>query len=95
MKNRDAINFKNLFIFLRKFFNGIMNSGKKDRSEKLFFRICFKLKSHYNITIYAFFNEIMFNLIPVIGFKPRHLGRMRYNIPVPIKKNSQITLAVK
>ena len=93
---RKIINFKNLFLFFKKFFNGIIRSGKKDKSENLFLVLCIKLKSKgSSLSIYEFLNNIMLNLTPIIGFRPKHLGRMRYNIPVPIKNSDRIILAVK
>lgn len=83
-------------ILVSKFVNNLMHDGKKSVAEKLFYQamniIARKLKSDDPLKI---FQRAIENVKPMVEVKSRRVGGANYQVPIQVKPNRQLALAIR
>ena len=80
---------------LAKFINIIMFSGKKSVAEKIVYGALDEIGGKGNPEPLEVFNKALENVRPVVEVKSRRVGGATYQIPVEIRSDRSITLAMR
>lgn len=80
---------------LAKFINIIMRSGKKSIAEKIVYGALDEIGGKGNPEPLEVFNKALENIRPVVEVKSRRVGGATYQIPVEIRSDRSITLAMR
>ena len=80
---------------LAKFINMIMRSGKKSVAEKIVYGALDEINGKGNNEPLEVFNKAMENVRPLVEVKSRRVGGATYQIPVEIRSDRSITLAMR
>lgn len=97
-KNNKNFNKKNYNFYkflLYKFINLLMLSGKKFRSEKIFFNILKFLSLKSKKFPFLIFITALKNISPLVIVKSIKIRGRSYQVPIPLKKLQQIFLGMK
>jgi small subunit ribosomal protein S7 len=78
-----------------KMINYIMYNGKKSKAEYIVYSSLIKLSKKVKINAINAFNLALENIKPTVEVKARRIGGSTYQIPVEIRPNRQISLALK
>jgi small subunit ribosomal protein S7 len=82
-------------ILITKFINGIMRRGKKSLAEKIFYRALDIIKDRTHSDPIKMFNQAMDNVKPLIEVRPRRVGGATYQVPVEVRPERKISLAIR
>ncbi len=80
---------------LAKFINIIMRSGKKSVAEQIVYGALNEISGKGNPEPLEVFNKAMENVRPLVEVKSRRVGGATYQIPVEIRQDRSITLAMR
>ncbi len=80
---------------LAKFINIIMRSGKKSVAEQIVYGALSEISGKGNPEPLEVFNKAMENVRPLVEVKSRRVGGATYQIPVEIRQDRSITLAMR
>ncbi len=80
---------------LAKFINIIMRSGKKSIAEKIVYGALDEISGKGNPEPLEVFNKAMENVRPLVEVKSRRVGGATYQIPVEIRSDRSVTLAMR
>ena len=80
---------------LAKFINIIMRSGKKSIAEKIVYGALNEINQKGNSEPLEVFNKALENVRPLVEVKSRRVGGATYQIPVEIRTDRSITLAMR
>ena len=80
---------------LAKFINIIMRSGKKSIAEKIVYGALDEIGGKGKSEPLEVFNKALENIRPVVEVKSRRVGGATYQIPVEIRSERSITLAMR
>lgn len=80
---------------LAKFVNMIMRSGKKSVAEKIVYGALGKVSEKAKSDSLEVFNKALENVRPVVEVKSRRVGGATYQIPVEVRQDRSITLAMR
>lgn len=80
---------------LAKFINIIMRSGKKSVAEKIVYGALDEIGGKGSNEPLDVFNKAMENVRPLVEVKSRRVGGATYQIPVEIRSDRSITLAMR
>ena len=80
---------------LAKFINIIMRSGKKSIAEKIVYGALNEISGKGNSEPLEVFNKALENVRPLVEVKSRRVGGATYQIPVEIRTDRSITLAMR
>jgi small subunit ribosomal protein S7 len=80
---------------LAKFINIIMRSGKKSVAEKIVYGALDEISGKGNPEPLEVFNKAMENVRPLVEVKSRRVGGATYQIPVEIRSDRSVTLAMR
>jgi len=79
-----------------KFINHIMLAGKKSIAEKIVYGAFTKIESvHTSTTPTKVFQKAIDNVSPVVEVKSRRVGGATYQVPVEVRSERQLTLAMR
>ena len=94
--------YKNLYsklklncIFINKLVNFISKNGKKHKSKILVYKSIYNLSKKTNIHPIELLKKVINNLKPFVEIKSKRIGGTVYQIPIEIKPNRAIFLAIK
>ena len=80
---------------LAKFVNMIMRSGKKSIAEKIVYGALDELAGRAKGEPLELFNKALDNVKPVVEVKSRRVGGATYQIPVEVRADRSLTLAMR
>ncbi len=80
---------------LAKFINMVMRSGKKSIAEKIVYSALDEMTKKSNENSLDAFNKALANVRPVVEVKSRRVGGATYQIPVEVRNDRSITLAMR
>jgi small subunit ribosomal protein S7 len=80
---------------LAKFINIIMRSGKKSVAEKIVYGALDEIGGKGNPEPLEVFNKAMENVRPLVEVKSRRVGGATYQIPVEVRSDRSLTLAMR
>ena len=80
---------------MAKFINGIMRRGKKSLAEGVFYRALDIIKDRTHSDPIKVFNQAMNNVKPLIEVRPRRVGGATYQVPVEVRPERKVALAIR
>jgi small subunit ribosomal protein S7 len=78
-----------------KFINGIMRRGKKSLAEGIFYRALDIINDKTHSDPVKVFNQAMNNVKPLIEVRPRRVGGATYQVPVEVRSERKVALAIR
>jgi small subunit ribosomal protein S7 len=78
-----------------KFINGIMRRGKKSLAERIFYRALNIIQERTHQDPIKTFHQAMDNVKPLIEVRPRRVGGATYQVPVEVRPERKIALAIR
>jgi len=78
-----------------KFINKIMWEGKKNKAESIVYRSFDLIEKKTNSEPLKVFRNALENVKPIIETKSRRVGGSTYQVPVEVRPNRRISLAMK
>jgi small subunit ribosomal protein S7 len=78
-----------------KFINGIMRRGKKSLAEGIFYRALDIIKDKTRSDPVKVFGQAMNNVKPLIEVRPRRVGGATYQVPVEVRPERKMALAIR
>jgi small subunit ribosomal protein S7 len=78
-----------------KFINGIMRRGKKSLAEGIFYHALDIIKEKTHSDPVKVFSQAMNNVKPLIEVRPRRVGGATYQVPVEVRPERKIALAIR
>ncbi|MDD5038433.1 MAG: 30S ribosomal protein S7 [Dehalococcoidales bacterium] len=85
--------YQNLTV--AKFINRIMMSGKKDRAEKIVYGALASIEQQESKTPATVLEQAVRNATPQLEVKPRRVGGATYQVPVEIRPERALSLAIR
>jgi len=82
-------------VLIAKFINGIMRRGKKSLAERIFYSALDIIKDRTHSDPIKLFNQAMDNVKPLIEVRPRRVGGATYQVPVEVRPERKISLAIR
>jgi len=80
---------------IAKFINGIMRRGKKSVAEGIFYGALDLIKEKTRSDPLKIFNQAMDNVKPLIEVRPRRVGGATYQVPVEVRSERKMALAIR
>ena len=80
---------------LAKFINRLMMSGKKSLAERIVYVALDNVERHAHQNPLDIFDQAMRNVTPVLEVKPRRVGGATYQVPVEIRGERRVSLAMR
>ncbi len=78
-----------------KFINGIMRRGKKSLAEGIFYQALDIIKEKTHSDPAKVFSQAMNNVKPLIEVRPRRVGGATYQVPVEVRPERKVALAIR
>ena len=78
-----------------KFINGIMRRGKKSSAEGIFYQALDIIKEKTHSDPAKVFSQAMNNVKPLIEVRPRRVGGATYQVPVEVRPERKVALAIR
>jgi len=82
-------------LLTAKFINGIMRRGKKSTGEGIFYRAFDIIKEKTHSEPLKVFTQAMNNVKPLIEVRPRRVGGATYQVPVEVRPERKVALAIR
>lgn len=85
-------------ILVTKFVNHLMKNGKKDLAYRIFYNAMEIIKIHkaiHNQKIINVWKKAISNIMPHVEVRSRRIGGSTFQIPMHIRSNRQINIAMK
>jgi len=78
-----------------RFINQVMRDGKKTTAQRVVYRAFDVIKNETKQDPRAVFEEAMKNVAPVVEVRSRRIGGANYQVPVEVRGERRMTLAVR
>ena len=82
-------------VLVSKFINFIMRDGKKSTAEKIFYQAMDIIEQKTKEDPKEVFKRALNNVKPVIEVKSRRVGGSTYQVPVEVRSDRRISLAIR
>ena len=82
-------------LLTAKFINGIMRRGKKSVGEGIFYGALDIIKDKLHSDPLKVFSQAMNNVKPLIEVRPRRVGGATYQVPVEVRPERKVALAIR
>lgn len=82
-------------ILVARFINSIMEQGKKQTSEHIFYRSLDIIEEKTKTSPLEVFEKAVNNVMPAIEVRSRRVGGSNYQIPTEIRPDRRVALAIK
>ena len=80
---------------MTKFMSGIMRRGKKSVAERIFYQALDIIKDRTHSDPLKVFTQAMDNVKPLIEVRPRRVGGATYQVPVEVRPQRKVALAIR
>jgi len=77
------------------FINKVMRSGKKSIADRLVYKAFDQIEQQVNRSPVEVFEEAVRNVTPVVEVKPRRVGGATYQVPIDIRPDRRLALALR
>lgn len=77
------------------FMNKVMERGKKSTAERIVYDALAKIEQDTNRPALDTFDQALRNVTPTIEVKPRRVGGATYQVPVDIRAERRLALAIR
>jgi len=82
-------------LIVAKFINCMMEKGKKNIAQKIFYTAVENAGKKLNIDGLQAFRQAMENVKPIIEVRPRRVGGATYQVPMEVRANRKVSLAIR
>ena len=82
-------------ILVTRFVNRLMMRGKKSLAEKIFYRALDIIAERSGRQPLEVFEKAVNNVKPAVEVKPRRIGGATYQVPVEVRSERQVSLAIR
>lgn len=82
-------------ILIAKFINNVMQQGKKSIAESIVYQAMKLLEKDLKKKSLEIFEKAVENVKPRLEVRPRRVGGVNYQVPVPVSEHRQLSLALK
>jgi small subunit ribosomal protein S7 len=82
-------------VLVAKFINGIMRRGKKSVAQRIFYNALKLIEEKTHTDPFKIFKQSMDNVKPLIEVRPRRVGGATYQVPVEVRPERKIALAIR
>ena len=82
-------------VLMNKFINFLMSDGKKSTAEKIFYRAMDIIEERTKEDPKEIFKRALNNVKPVIEVKSRRVGGSTYQVPIEVRSDRRISLAIR
>jgi len=82
-------------ILVGRFINSIMEEGKKQVAQKIFYDACKIIEEKTKTSPLEVFTKAVNNVQPAIEVKSRRVGGSNYQIPTEVRPDRRVALAIK
>ena len=86
---------KDQSMVLARFTNRIMLGGKKSTAQRSVYNALEKLEQETNRPGIETFDQAIKNVMPAVEVKPRRVGGSTYQVPVEVRPERQLSLAIR
>lgn len=87
--------YKYKSVLVSKFINLLFTSGKKSVAEKVFYQAMDLIKDKIKEEPTVVLQRAIDNVKPLLEVKPRRVGGATYQVPIDVRKERQVTLALR
>jgi small subunit ribosomal protein S7 len=78
-----------------RFINKLMISGKRSLAERIFYRALVLIETKLKRAPLDVFEQALKNATPTIEVKPRRVGGSTYQVPIDVRRERGLTLAMR
>lgn len=82
-------------VLVANFINGLMRRGKKSTAEKIFYQALDLIEKRIKKPGLEVFEKAVEEIKPVLEIKSRRVGGATYQIPVEVRGNRRLSLAIR
>ncbi len=82
-------------VILARFINKMMRSGKKSLAERIVYDSFELIEKRTNKDPLEIFEQALKNATPILEVKPRRVGGATYQVPVEIRSDRRLSLAMR
>ena len=82
-------------VSLAKFINGVMTRGKKSVAQRIVYDALDIVEKESSREPLETFNQAIRNATPLLEVKPRRVGGATYQVPIEVRGNRQLALAMR
>ncbi|MFC1732070.1 30S ribosomal protein S7 [candidate division KSB1 bacterium] len=86
---------KYVSVLVSKFINGLMQRGKKSTAEHILYRSLERIESQTKKSGLEVFEKAVNEVKPILEIKSRRVGGATYQVPVEVRRDRQISLAIR
>ncbi len=82
-------------VLAQRFINRLMVDGKKSVAERIFYTAMDQLENRAKAPAIQVFEQAIRNVMPVIEVRPRRVGGSTYQVPVEVRQDRKVALALR
>jgi small subunit ribosomal protein S7 len=82
-------------VLVSQFINKLMSSGKKSTAQRIFYEALDIMEARAKRPGLSLFEQAVRNATPIIEVKPRRVGGATYQVPVEVRPDRQVSLAIR
>ncbi len=82
-------------VLVEKTINKIMYDGKKSLAQRIFYKSLDLVKEKTGQNPLEIFEQALNNIMPKLEVRPRRVGGATYQVPVEVRKERQVSLAIR
>ena len=94
-KRETAPDIKYNSVLVSQFVNKLMSSGKKSTAQRCFYDALDIIEGRAKRPGLDVFEQAVKNATPIIEVKPRRVGGATYQVPVEVRPDRQLSLAIR
>jgi small subunit ribosomal protein S7 len=82
-------------VYLAGFINRVMTRGKKSVAQRIVYQALEQVEKESSRDPLETFNQAIRNATPQVEVKPRRVGGATYQVPIEVRSNRQLSLAMR
>jgi small subunit ribosomal protein S7 len=94
-KREIAPDIKHNSVLVSQFINKLMSDGKKSTAQGVFYDALDIIEQRTRRPGLGIFEQAVKNATPIIEVKPRRVGGATYQVPVEVRPDRQVSLAIR
>jgi small subunit ribosomal protein S7 len=94
-KREIAPDIKHNSVLVSQFINKLMQYGKKSTSQRIFYDTLDIIEERAKRPGLEVFEQAVKNATPILEVKPRRVGGATYQVPVEVRPERQLSLAIR
>ena len=94
-KREIAPDIKYNSVLVSRFINKLMISGQKSKSQRIFYDALDIVEQRAKRSGLEVFEQAIKNATPILEVKPRRVGGATYQVPVEVRPERQLSLAIR